>query len=81
MTVVLFLTLIFAIFRIVSRVIWLVLTPIAVTHSVFVFLLLCPSVLPALLSLPHPRHRFISGIIASVIFVDLDYLLCFIEVL
>jgi hypothetical protein len=87
MTVVLFLTLIFAIFRIVSRVIWLVLALVAVTHSVFgsltgfVFLPLCPSVLPVPLSLPHPRRRFISGIIASVIFVDLDYLLCFIEVL
>jgi hypothetical protein len=57
--------------------------PGAVTHSVFgsltgfVFLLLRP---PVLLSLPHPRCRFISGIIVSVIFVDLDYLLCFVEV-
>jgi hypothetical protein len=69
MTVVSFLTLIFAIFRIIARVIWLVLAPDIVTHNVFesltgfVFLPLCPPVLPVLLSLLRPRLRFISGII------------------
>jgi hypothetical protein len=86
MTVVSFLTLIFAIFRIVTQVIWLVLALDAMTHSVFgsltgfVILLLCLPVLPVLLLLLHPCHHFISGIIIWVIFVDLDYLLCFIEV-
>jgi hypothetical protein len=83
MTVVSFLTLIFAIFRIVAQVIWLVLALDAVTHIVFgsltdfVFLPLRP---PVLLSLLRPCRRFISGIIVWVIFVDLDYLLCFVEV-
>jgi hypothetical protein len=69
MTVVSFLTLIFAIFRIIAPVIWLVLAPDAVTHNVFgsltgfVFLSLRPPVMPVLLSLLHPRHHFISGII------------------
>jgi hypothetical protein len=86
MTVVSFLTLIFAIFRIVARVIWLVLAPGAVTPSVFgsltdfVFLSLRLPVLPILLSLPRPRRRFISDIIVWVIFVDLDHLLCFVKV-
>jgi hypothetical protein len=86
MTVVSFLTLIFAIFRIVAQVIWLVLALDAVTHIVFgsltdfVFLPLRPPVLPVLLSLLRPCRRFISGIIVWVIFVDLDYLLCFVEV-
>jgi hypothetical protein len=83
MTVMLFLTLVFAIFRIIAWVIWLVLAPGAMTHSVFgsltgfVFFSLRS---PVLLSPPHPHHRFISGIIVSIIFVDLDYLLYFIEV-
>jgi hypothetical protein len=60
--------------------------PSVVTHSVFgsltgfIFLLLRPPVLPVLLSLLGPCYRFISGIIVWVIFVDLDYLLCFVEV-
>jgi hypothetical protein len=86
MTVVSFLTLIFAVFSIVTWVIWLILAPSVVTHSVFrsltsfVFLLLRPPVLSVLLSLLRSRHRFLSGIIVWVIFVDLDYLLCFVEV-
>jgi hypothetical protein len=86
MTIMSFLTLIFAIFKIIARDIWLVLTPGVVTHNVFrsltgfAFLPLRPPVLPVLLSLRHPRRRFISGIIIWVIFVDLDYLLCFIKV-
>jgi hypothetical protein len=86
MIVVSFLTLIFAIFRIVGRVIWLVLAPDAVTHNTsgnltgFVFLPLHLPVLPVLLSLPHPCHRFLISIIVWVIFVDLNYLLCFVEV-
>jgi hypothetical protein len=86
MTVVSFFTLIFATFRIAAWVIWLVLAPGAMTHSVFgsltdfVFLSLRLPVLPVLLSLPRTRRRFISGIIVWVIFVDLDYLLCFVEV-
>jgi hypothetical protein len=67
MTVVSFLTLIFAIFRIIAWVIWLVLAPNAMTHSVFgsltgfVFLPLRPSLLPILLSLLRPRRSFLSG--------------------
>jgi hypothetical protein len=80
------LTLIFAIFRIVRRVIWLVLAPNSVTHSAFgsltgfVFLPLHLPALPVLLSLPHPHHRFLISIIVWVIFVDLNYLLCFVNV-
>jgi hypothetical protein len=83
MTVVSFLTLIFAIFKIVARVIWLVLAPGAVTHNVFGSLtgfIFLPLHLPVLLLLLRPRHRFLSGIIVSVIFVVLDYLHCFVEV-
>jgi hypothetical protein len=60
--------------------------PNVVTHSVFgsltgfIFLLLRSPVLLVLLSLLRPCYRFISGIIVWVIFVDLDYLLCFVEV-
>jgi hypothetical protein len=81
-----FFTLIFAIFRIVARVIWLVLAPGTMTHNVFgsltgfVFLPLHPPVLPVLSSLLRPHHRFLSGIIVWIIFVVLDYLHCFIEV-
>jgi hypothetical protein len=76
----------FAIFRIAARVIWLVVAPDAVTHSVFgsltdfIFLPLRPPVLSVLLLLLHPHHHFINAIIVWVIFVDLDYLLCFVEV-
>jgi hypothetical protein len=69
MAVVSFFTLIFAIFWIVARVIWLVLAPGVVTHIIFesltgfVFLPLRPPVLPVLLLLLHPRRHFISGII------------------
>jgi hypothetical protein len=86
MTVVSFLTLIFAIFKIVARVIWLVLAPGAVTHSVFgsltgfIFFLLRLPVLPVLLLLFRPRHQFLSDIIVWVIFVVLDYLHCFVEI-
>jgi hypothetical protein len=86
MIVVLFLTLIFTIFRIIARVIWLVLAPGVVTHSVFesltgfVFLSLRLPVLLVLLSLLRSCCHFISGIIIWVIFMDLDYLLCFVEV-
>jgi hypothetical protein len=61
----------------------LVLAPGAMTHIIFgsltgfIFLLLHPLVL---LSLLHPHHRFLSGITVWVIFVVLNYLLCFIEV-
>jgi hypothetical protein len=57
-----------------------------VTHTVFgsltgfVFLPLRPPVLPALSSLFHPRHRFLSGIIIWVIIVVLNYLHCFVDV-
>jgi hypothetical protein len=60
--------------------------PDAVAHSVFgsltgsVFLPLRLPVLPVLLSLLRPHRRFISDIIVCVIFVDFDYLLCFIKV-
>jgi hypothetical protein len=86
MTVVLFLTLIFVIFRIIARVIWLVLAPNAMTHSVFgsltsfVFLSLCLPVLSVLLLLLRPRRRFLSGIIIWVIFMVFDYLHYFIDV-
>jgi hypothetical protein len=46
----------------------------------FVFLPLHPTVLTILPSLLHPRYRFLSGIIVWVIFVVLDYLLCFVDV-
>jgi hypothetical protein len=70
----------------VARVICLVLAPGVVTHNVFgsstsfVFLPLCPPVLPDLSSLLRPRRHFLSGIIVWVIFVVLDYLLYFVEV-
>jgi hypothetical protein len=86
MTIKLFLTLIFAIFRIIAWVIWLVLAPGGVTHSIFgnltrfVFLMLRSPILPVLPSLLRPHRRFLSGIIVWVIFVVLDYLHFFIEV-
>jgi hypothetical protein len=76
----------FAIFKIVAQVIWLVLAPDTVTHSIFGsltsfgFLLICPLVLPILPSLLRPHCHFLSCIIIWVIFVVLDCLHCFIEV-
>jgi hypothetical protein len=81
MTVVLFLILIFVMFRIVARVTWLVLALVVMIHSVFgsltgfVFLPLPLPVSPALLVLLHPHHLLLSGIIIWVIFVALDCLL------
>jgi hypothetical protein len=75
MTVVLFLILVFARFRIVALVTWLVLAPVVMIHNVFgsltdfVFLLLHPSVLLALLMMCHPRHHLLSGIIVWATFV------------
>jgi hypothetical protein len=69
MTVVLFLTLMFATFRIVALVTWLALAPTGVIHSVFgsltgfVFLSLRPPVLSALPMLLRPRCHLLSGII------------------
>jgi hypothetical protein len=86
MTVVLFLILMFAIFKIVALTTWLALTPVGVIHSVFgsltsfVFLLLRPPVLSAPLMLLHPCCRFLSGIIVGVIFVAHGCLLYFVEV-
>jgi hypothetical protein len=82
----LFLILMFAIFRIVTLVTWLALTPIIVIHNIFesltgfIFLPLHPSVLSAPPMLLHPRHHLLSGIIIWVIFLAPSYLLCFIEV-
>jgi hypothetical protein len=86
MTVVLFLILMFAIFRIIALIIWLALTPVVVIHNVFgsltnfIFLPLRPPILLAPPVLLHPRHHFLSGIIVWVIFLTPDYLLCFVEV-
>jgi hypothetical protein len=85
MTAVLFLILIFAIFRIVALVTCLALAPVSVIDNVFgsltdfVFLLLRLSILSALLMLLCPHHCLISGIIIWVTFVAPDYLLCFVE--
>jgi hypothetical protein len=60
--------------------------PGAVAHNIFesltgfVFLPLRLPVLTVLLSLLRPCCRFISGIIVWVIFMDLDYVLFFVEV-
>jgi hypothetical protein len=86
MTVVLFLNLMFAIFRIVVLVNWLALAPTVVIRSIFVsltgfiFLPLRPPVLSALPMLLHPCRRLLSGIIVWVIFVAPDYPHCFVEV-
>jgi hypothetical protein len=86
MTVVLFLILMFAIFRIVALVTWLALAPVVVIHNVFgsltgfIFLLLRPPVLSALSVLLRPHHHLLSDIIVWVIFLAPDYLLCFVEV-
>jgi disulfide bond formation protein DsbB len=69
MTVMLFLILIFATFRIVALVTWLALASVIVIHNIFesltdfVFLPLRPPVLSALLVLRHLRHHLFSGII------------------
>jgi hypothetical protein len=86
MTIVLFLTLMFAIFRIIALVTWLALAPVVVIYSVFgsltgfIFLPLCPSVLSALPVMLHQRRRLLSGIIIWVIFLTPDCLFCFIKV-
>jgi hypothetical protein len=86
MSIVLFFILIFVIFSIVALVTQLALAPIIVIHIVFrsltdfIFLSLRLPVLSALPVLLHPRHHLLSGIIVWVIFLALDYLLCFIEV-
>jgi hypothetical protein len=85
MTAVLFLIMMFAIFRIITLVTWLALAPVVI-HNVFgslinfIFLPLHPPVLSALPMLLRPRHRLISGIIVWVIFVAPDYQHCFVEV-
>jgi hypothetical protein len=82
----LFLILMFAIFRIIALVTWLALAPVVMIHDVFgsltgfIFLPLCPPVLLAPHVLLRPRHHLLSGIIVWVIFLAPDYLLCFIEV-
>jgi hypothetical protein len=86
MIVVLFLILMFAIFRIIALVTWLALAPVIVIHSAFgsltgfIFLPLRPSVLSAPPVLLHPRRHLLSGIIVWVIFLTPDYLLCFVEI-
>jgi hypothetical protein len=86
MTIILFLILMFAIFRIIALVIWLALAPIDVIRSDFgsltgfVFLPLCLLVLSAPPMLLHPHHHLLSGTITWATFVALDCLLCFIEV-
>jgi hypothetical protein len=86
MTAVLFLILMFAIFRIVALVTWLALAPVVVIHNVFgsltsvIFLLLRPPVLSAPPVLLRPRRHLLSGIIVWVIFLAPGYLLCFVKV-
>jgi hypothetical protein len=86
MTAVLFLILMFAIFRIVALVTWLALAPVVVIHSVFgiltgvIFLSLRPPVLSAPPVLLRPRRHLLSGIIVWVIFLVPDYLVCFVKV-
>jgi hypothetical protein len=69
MTIVLFLILMFAIFRIVALVTWLALASVGVIHSIFesltgfVFLPLRLPVLSALPMLLRPHHRLLSDII------------------
>jgi hypothetical protein len=69
MTVESFLSLVFAIFRIVTWVAWLVLALVVLTHNVFgiltdfIFLLLYLLVLSALTSRLHLCYHFFSGII------------------
>jgi hypothetical protein len=62
------LTMIVVLFFIVAMVTWLALTLVVVIHNVFgsltsfIFLLLSPPVLLALLTLLRPRRRLLSGI-------------------
>jgi hypothetical protein len=85
-TVVLFLILIFAIFRIVALVTWLALAPVIVIHSVFgsltgfIFLPLRPSVLSTLSSLLCPRRHLLSDIIVWITLVAPSCQHCFIAV-
>jgi hypothetical protein len=82
----LFLILMFAIFKIIALVTWLALAPVIVIRNVFgsltdfIFLPLRPSILSAPPMLLRPHHHLLSGIIVWVIFLAPDYLLCFIEV-
>jgi hypothetical protein len=82
----LFLILMFVIFRIIALVTWLALAPDAVTHSVFgslarfIFLPLRPAALSAPPLLLCQRRRLLSGIIVWATFVAPDCLLCFVEV-
>jgi hypothetical protein len=75
MIVLLFLILIFDIFKIVALVTWLALAPVVVIHIVFerltdfIFLPLRPLVLSAPPMLLHPCRHLLSGIIVWVIFV------------
>jgi hypothetical protein len=86
MTVVLFLILMFVIFRIVTLVTWLALAPVVVIHSIFesltgfIFLPLRPLVLLALPMLLYLRRRLLSDIIIWVIFMPPNYLHYFIDV-
>jgi hypothetical protein len=86
MIVVLFLILMFAIFRIVALVTWLALALVVVIHNVFgsltdfIFLPLRSPVLSASPVLLRPCHHLLSGIIVWVIFLAPDYLLSFVEV-
>jgi hypothetical protein len=86
MIVVLFLILIFSIFKIIVLVTWLALSPAIVIHIVFgsligfIFLPLCPPVLSAQPPLLCPHCRFLNGIIVWAIFLAPDYLHCFVEV-
>jgi hypothetical protein len=85
MNVVLFLILMFAIFRIIALVTWLALAPISVIHNVFerltgfVFLPLLPLVLSALPMLLHPCCCFLSGIIVWATFVAPNCLHYFVD--
>jgi hypothetical protein len=68
MTVMLFLIMMFAIFRIVTLVTWLALAPIDMIHSIFgsltgfVFLPLCLSALSTPSMLLYPRRHLLSDI-------------------
>jgi hypothetical protein len=86
MIVMLFLILMFVIFRIVTLVTWLALAPVVVIHNVFrsltgfIFHLLRPLVLSAPPVLLHPHHHLLSGIIVCDIFLVPGYLFCFVKV-
>jgi hypothetical protein len=69
MTVVLFLIMMFAIFRVVALVTWLALAPVVVIHIIcgsltgFIFLSLRLPVMSASPVLFRPHHHLLSGII------------------